>query len=257
MLIAVLCLSAIVAVSTVALLVLKIYDIMNADFQPNSSKNYISRKLYHARSKYASMCSMNATEQLKAEQYLRKAAEKEVCKYHPAYKAELDYFLTYVEVDAYLFEEFPAWLNHQEKAENADGIKFALDSGAYPPVRAHKDDAGIDLRCKEGQVVPAKESATFDTGTHVEIPMGYVGFIKSKSGLNCKHGLTADGVIDAGYTGSIVVKLYNHSGYDYTFNAGDKLAQLVILPIDTSELVQVEELGSTERGNDGFGSTGK
>lgn len=257
MLIVVFCLLAIAAISTVAQLVLKIHDIMNAEFQPNSSKNYISRKMYRARSKYASMCSMNATEQLKAEHYLRKAAEKEVRKYHPAYKAELDYFLTYVEVDAYLFEEFPAWLNRQEKAENANGIKFALDSGAYPPVRAHKDDAGIDLRCKEGQVVPAKESATFDTGTHIEIPKGYVGFIKSKSGLNCKHGITADGVIDAGYTGSIVVKLYNHSGYDYTFNAGDKLAQLVILPIDTSELVQVEELGSTERGNNGFGSTGK
>ena len=133
----------------------------------------------------------------------------------------------------------------------------ALDKGAYMPTRAHKDDAGLDLYAMAGQIVPAKESAVFDTGVHVEIPSGYVGMIKSKSGLNVKHGITSEGVIDAGYTGSIAVKLYNHSGYDYTVEAGDKISQLVIMPIITPELELVESLHCSERGCGGFGSTGR
>lgn len=81
--------------------------------------------------------------------------------------------------------------------------------------------------------------------------------IKSKSGLNVKHGITSEGVIDSGYTGSIVVKLYNNSGRDYKVNAGDKISQLVILPIFAPELELVESLEETERGAGGFGSTGK
>lgn len=85
-----------------------------------------------------------------------------------------------------------------------------------------------------------------------------MGFIKSKSGLNVRHGLTAEGVIDAGYTGSIVVKLYNHTAEDYIFEAGDKIAQLVILRLaDVDELETVDELEATERGDGGFGSTGR
>lgn len=125
------------------------------------------------------------------------------------------------------------------------------------PTRAHKTDAGLDIYAKDGQIVPAKESAIFDTGVHVEIPVGYVGMLKSKSGLNVKHGITSEGVIDAGYTGSIVVKLYNNSGYDYKVNAGDKIIQLVILPILTPGLEEVDALEDTERGAGGFGSTGK
>lgn len=81
--------------------------------------------------------------------------------------------------------------------------------------------------------------------------------MKSKSGLNVKHGITSEGVIDAGYTGSIVVKLYNNSGFDYTVNAGDKISQIVLLPIFTPELEQVDKLEETERGAGGFGSSGK
>lgn len=132
-----------------------------------------------------------------------------------------------------------------------------LDKGAKMPTRAHSSDAGLDLYAREGQIVPAKESAIFDTGVHIELPVGTVGFLKSKSGLNVKHGITSEGVIDAGYTGSIVVKLYNHSGYDYTVNAGDKISQLVILPICTPDIVRVDSLGETERGDGGFGSTGR
>lgn len=125
------------------------------------------------------------------------------------------------------------------------------------PTRAHAADAGLDLYARDTQIVPAKESAIFDTGVHIAIPVGYVGMVKSKSGLNVKYGLTSEGVIDAGYTGSIVVKLYNHSGYDYKVCAGDKISQLVILPILSPMLEYVEELTESERGSNGFGSTGK
>ena len=136
-------------------------------------------------------------------------------------------------------------------------LRVMLDEGAKMPTRAHKTDAGLDLYARETQVVPARESATFDTGVHIELPVGTVGFLKSKSGLNVNHGLTGEGVIDAGYTGSIVVKLYNNSGYDYTVNAGDKISQLVILPIFTPKPVLVDSLAETERGDGGFGSSGR
>lgn len=136
-------------------------------------------------------------------------------------------------------------------------MKIVLDKGAIMPTRAHASDAGYDLYARERQIVPAKESACFDTGVHLEIPSGYVGFLKSKSGLNVKHGITSEGVIDSGYTGSIVVKLYNNGGVDYTVNEGDKISQIVLLPILTPELEQVESLDITERGGNGFGSSGK
>ena len=136
-------------------------------------------------------------------------------------------------------------------------MKIKLDEGAKMPTRAHAVDAGLDLYARETQIVPAKESAIFDTGVHMEIPVGYVGMLKSKSGLNVKHGLVGEGVVDAGYTGSIKVKLYNHGGYDYKVQAGDKISQIVILPIITPELELVDKLDETDRGNGGFGSTGK
>ncbi len=137
-------------------------------------------------------------------------------------------------------------------------MKIKLDSGAKMPTRAHPSDAGLDLYAREGQVIPARESATFDTGVHIEIPLGFVGMLKSKSGLNVKHGLTSEGVIDSGYTGSIVVKLYNNSGYDYKVEKGDKISQLVIMPIAWGfELERVDSLEDTERGSGGFGSSGK
>ena len=136
-------------------------------------------------------------------------------------------------------------------------MKIKLDKDARIPTRAHSTDAGLDLYARDTQIIPAKESAVFDTGVHVELPEGTAGFLKSKSGLNTRHGITSDGVIDVGYTGSIVAKLYNHSGKDYKVKAGDKITQLVIVPILTPELELVEALEETERGNNGVGSTGK
>lgn len=138
-------------------------------------------------------------------------------------------------------------------------MKVMLDKGAYMPERAHELDAGYDLRMPDGlpEVTLYGGSAVIiDTGVHMAIPQGYVGFIKSKSGLNVKNDLTATGVVDAGYTGSIVVKLYNHGRYIKKFNSGDKLTQIVILPISTPDLELVDSLEETERGNNGFGSTG-
>lgn len=153
-------------------------------------------------------------------------------------------------------------------------MKIKLDKGAKMPTRAHKLDAGYDLYTPHAVVVDGCKidghsymgvvcgsacagCAIIDTGVHVQIPRGYVGFIKSKSGLNVNNGLTGEGVIDAGYTGSIRVKLYNHTDKPYRFEAKEKIAQLVILPIITPKLELVDELEKTERGNDGFGSTGK
>ena len=153
-------------------------------------------------------------------------------------------------------------------------MKIMLDKGAIMPTRAHKNDAGLDLYANADFYVPCARiygtencgavagscevgDETHDTGVHVEIPEGYVGMIKSKSGLNVKHGLTAEGVIDCGYTGSIVVKLYNHTSKDYSFKKGDKIAQLVIMPIITPELELVNSLEKTDRGDGGFGSTGR
>ena len=136
-------------------------------------------------------------------------------------------------------------------------MKIILDKCAVMPTRAHDTDAGLDLYARERRPIRAGQSAVFDTGVHIELPPGTVGMIKSKSGLNVKHGLISEGVIDVGYTGSICVKLYNLSDRDYIVEIGDKISQLVIMPILTPGLELVDELSSSERGNGGFGSTGR
>ena len=137
-------------------------------------------------------------------------------------------------------------------------MDYYLDEGAFAPEYAHSTDAGMDLRTPKTVRVPAHSSAIIDTGVHIQIPNNFVGFLKSKSGLNVKHGILSEGVIDCGYTGSIVVKLYNHSDTDYVFQKGDKITQLVILPCATGALLeQVDSFDETERGDSGFGSTGK
>ena len=135
-------------------------------------------------------------------------------------------------------------------------MKVKLDTGAIMPTRAHEADAGLDLYSMEDVVIESGESHTFDTGVHIELPPSTTGFIKSKSGLNVKHGITSEGVIDVGYTGSIAVKLYNHGRFPVYIQKGQKISQLVILPIVIPELELVDSLEDTERGSGGFGSTG-
>ena len=147
-------------------------------------------------------------------------------------------------------------------------IKVSLDNGAYMPEKAHAEDAGFDLRTPINFILRSVNTGisglgaecgmiTIDTGVHIEIPKGYVGMIKSKSGLNVNHNIITEGVVDAGYTGSIKVKMYNLGSHFKTFEAGDKITQLVILPIPEVELVKVDTIDGGSRGDNGFGSTGK
>lgn len=135
-------------------------------------------------------------------------------------------------------------------------FRVMLDEKAKMPTKAHETDAGFDLYAPEDAFVRCRSSEIIDTGVHIEIPKGYVGFLKSKSGLNVKNGITGEGVIDAGYTGSIVAKLYNNGYEAVKFKKGQKIIQIVFLPIPDVELVQADSFEATERGENGFGSSG-
>ena len=152
------------------------------------------------------------------------------------------------------------FMKKEESGREHMRVDVVLDDGAYMPERAYEFDAGFDLRTPRECFVPFGRSAVIDTGVHVKIPRGYVGMLKSKSGLNVNHGLVGEGVIDADYTGSIKVKLYNNGESAYTFDKGDKIIQLVILPIPYIYMAQVDgfnDKGKNVRGDNGFGSTGK
>lgn len=136
-------------------------------------------------------------------------------------------------------------------------MEIVLDDGAYMPSRGYGTDAGLDLRTPKAVTVPAYGSAIVDTGVHVALPSGCAGLLVSKSGLNVRHDITSTGLIDEGYTGSIVVKLYNHGGEDYRLVAGDKITQLVVFQVVCESLEQVSVFNATERGDNGFGSTGR
>lgn len=137
-------------------------------------------------------------------------------------------------------------------------MNIKLINNGYMPTRAYETDAGLDLRTPEDFILPAGECVTIDTGVCVELPPHTVGFLKSKSGLNVNHGIIGEGVIDESYRGSIRVKLYNMSDAAHYFEKGDKIIQLVILPVVIPDtLTQVKELSEGERGINGFGSTGR
>lgn len=137
-------------------------------------------------------------------------------------------------------------------------IKVVLDEGAYMPTKAHDSDAGWDLRTPVDVVVRGGSGAVIDTGVHVAVPDGYCGLFVSKSGLNVIYDMTSTGLLDAGYTGSIKIKLYNHhKGTDYAFKAGDKITQFVILPVPAVNMILATELDKTARGDNGMGSSGR
>ena len=136
-------------------------------------------------------------------------------------------------------------------------INVMLDEGAYMPEYAHFADAGADIRTPIPVTVMPHSAVIIGTGVHIEIPAGFVGMIKSKSGLNVNRSILSEGVIDSGYTGTIRVKLYNHGDQTVTFERGDKVTQLVIMPYLAGQFEQVDALNDTERGAGGFGSTGK
>lgn len=133
-----------------------------------------------------------------------------------------------------------------------------LQEEAITPGYALPGDAGMDLYSTEHRAIGPGERAMIETGIAMEIPLGYVGLIWEKSGLAVKHGIqTMGGVIDSGYRGEVVVTVYNASEKTHTFEKGDKVGQILIQKIEGPEIEVVEELSDSERGEDGFGSTGK
>ena len=136
-------------------------------------------------------------------------------------------------------------------------MRVVLEPEAICPTRAHSTDAGADLYSIETKQIPPRSYATFHTGVHAEIPKGYAGLLVAKSGLNVKQNITSTGLIDEGYTGEIMVKLYNHGFTDVTIEKGQKITQLVLIPVLYEPIEVVSEIGDSERGSNGFGSTGK
>lgn len=136
-------------------------------------------------------------------------------------------------------------------------MKVKLDDGAFMPQRAHEQDAGYDLRTPVCVTVPADDFVWIDTGVHIQLPPGKCAVVISKSGLYLKHNISSTGLIDEGFTGTIVVGLRNQGTADYTFTRGDKISQFFITDYYAEELELVEELSDTQRGSAGYGSTGK
>ena len=135
-------------------------------------------------------------------------------------------------------------------------IKVVLDENAVLPSRAHPNDAGLDLFSTKGGLIFPKCRKTFGTGVHISIPAGYAGLLTSKSGW-MSAGTTNRGTIDSDYTGEIRAVLFNHSWRFIRIKPYQKITQLVIVPIITPEPEWVDALEETDRGDGGFGSTGK
>lgn len=120
--------------------------------------------------------------------------------------------------------------------------------------RAHSNDAGIDVSSLEKVSILPNDSAIISTGIKIALDPNTFGLVKSRSGLSFRFNLEVGaGVIDEGYNGEIKVHLYNHGNEAYTVNAGDKVAQLIVLPVIYPVL---ESLSEDERGEKGFGSSG-
>lgn len=133
-----------------------------------------------------------------------------------------------------------------------------LHDDAIIPTRAHATDAGFDLYACESAWALARSSVTVPTGIAISIPEGYYGRVASRSGLSVKSNVEVGaGVIDAGYRGEIIVKLYNHGDANVFLDKGSRIAQLVVTAIYTDAIKVVESLDATGRGKNGFGSSGK
>ena len=141
-------------------------------------------------------------------------------------------------------------------------VKFVkLDPKAKTPTYGTEFSAGADLYAITGgeKLIKAGETQFVSTGLSIEIPTGYVGLVYARSGLACKKGLAPAnkvGVIDSDYRGEVMVALHNHSKNDLTVNDGERIAQLVIAPYIKAEFEEATVLSSTDRGGNGFGSTG-
>jgi len=134
-----------------------------------------------------------------------------------------------------------------------------LDSELPMPQRTHPGDAGIDLQARVDAVLATGEWGMIPTGIAVAIPDGYAGLVAPRSGLAARHGVSVvngPGVVDAGYRGEINVILINQGSQPVVFSRGDRIAQLVVVPVVIPELAEVAQLPDSARGSGGFGSSG-
>ena len=135
-----------------------------------------------------------------------------------------------------------------------------LHPDAVAPARTRSGDAGYDLRATERVSIPQEGRRLVGTGVAIALPEGVAGLVTPRSGLAIEHGLTllnAPGLIDPNYRGEIKVIVHNTSERRYTVEVGDRIAQLLLVPYWAPELEVVEALPDTERGADGFGSSGR
>jgi dUTP diphosphatase len=131
---------------------------------------------------------------------------------------------------------------------------------AVLPTRAYDGDAGLDLSAAEGVVLAPGQRAVVGTGLAVAVPEGHAGFVQPRSGLAAKHGITivnAPGLVDSGYRGEVKVVLLNTGDQPFAVEPGMRIAQFVVLPVAAVELVEVADLPDTERGERGYGSSGR
>lgn len=135
-----------------------------------------------------------------------------------------------------------------------------LRDDAIVPHRAHPWDAGLDLTAVEGGKVPARGRGVVSTGIAIAVPVGWAGLVVPRSGLARRHGISVTntpGVIDAGYRGEVQVLLVNHSDTPFTYAPGDRVAQLVMVPVWMGDVAEVDALPASDgRGAGGFGSSG-
>jgi dUTP pyrophosphatase len=134
-----------------------------------------------------------------------------------------------------------------------------IEKKAILPRYAHTGDAGLDLFSVERKTIPPGESAIIRTGIVIQLPPHTEAQVRPRSGLALKHQVTVlntPGTIDYGYRGEVKVILFNHGKTEFVVEQGKKIAQMVIKPVLTVEITQVEELSETQRGEGGFGSTG-
>lgn len=132
-----------------------------------------------------------------------------------------------------------------------------LDPSAVLPTRAHPDDAGLDLYSLEDASFEPGAGKLVRTGVAVAVPQGHVGLVFDRSSMAKRGMKTAGGVIDAGYRGELGVVLWNISGAPQKVGKGERIAQLLIVPVATPAVREVADLGATKRGAAGFGSTGR
>ncbi|MDP3209889.1 MAG: dUTP diphosphatase [Rhodoglobus sp.] len=141
----------------------------------------------------------------------------------------------------------------------ADNVEVLISSSSVPRY-AHPGDAGADLMAAESVTLAPGARATVPTGVSIALPAGYVGFVVPRSGLAARHGITivnSPGTVDAGYRGEILVTILNTDAeHPFEVQTGDRIAQLIVMPVSRARFIPVQRLPGSHRGESGFGSTG-